>query len=241
MQMQATTIAGGRNGGALKAAQHPAVPQLLNGDHLSVPEFEQRYEIFDEDRRAELIEGIDVMSPPISSDHGKANSLLDCLLNLYSAATPRTAAAVNTSVRIDGTNEYQPDIMLWVESGPLARVQRRSNGILEGRPELAVEIALSSRSYDLNEKKAVYQRNQVPEYLVWEVMDARIQWLALDEGDYVPLEGRADGTHCSRIFPGLWLNFPALLSGDGRKASRILDRGIKSAGHKAFVKQLAKS
>jgi Uma2 family endonuclease len=219
----------------------PGAPQLLNGDHLSVPEFEQRYEFFNEDRGAELIEGIVVMSPPISSDHGKANSLLDWLLSQYSAATPHTAAAVNTSVRIDGTNEYQPDIMLWVESGSLARVQKRANGILEGRPELAVEIALSSRSYDLNEKKAVYQRNQVPEYLIWEVMDARLQWLELEEGKYVPLKGRADGTHCSRIFPGLWLNFSALLSGDGRKASRILDRGLKSAGHKAFVKQLMKS
>ncbi len=239
--MQSTTISGSRNGAARNKARHPGVPQLLNGDHLSVPEFEQRYEIFDEDRRAELIEGIVVMSPPISSDHGKANSLLDCLLNLYSAATPRTATAVNTSVRIDGTNEYQPDIMLWVESGSLAQVQKRANGILEGRPQLIVEIALSSRSYDLNEKKAVYQRNRVPEYLIWEVMDARIQWLALEEGGYVALKGRADGTHCSRIFPGLWLNFPALLSGDGRKAIRILDRGLKSAGHKAFVKQLAKS
>ena len=112
---------------------------------------------------------------------------------------------------------------------------------LEGRPELVVEIALSSSSYDRHEKKAVYQRNQVPEYLIWEVMDARIQWFILENGEYILSTGRENGVHCSRIFPGLWLNLRALLDGDDKKAIRILNRGIQSAAHKSFVKQLAKS
>jgi Uma2 family endonuclease len=115
-----------------------------------------------------------------------------------------------------------------------------ANSLLEGRPELAVEIALSSRSYDLHEKKAVYQRNQVPEYIVWEVMDARIQWFMLKDGEYVLSKQKADGVHCSHIFPGLWLNIPALISGDSKKAFRSLEMGIRSAAHKSFVKQLAK-
>lgn len=181
------------------------------------------------------------MSAPISSDHGRSNSLIDWLLRHYATATPRTAAAVNTSVRMDGRNEYQPDVMLWVETGNMSRMRTGDNSVLDGRPELAVEIALSSSGYDLHEKKPVYQRNQVPEYIVWEVMDARIQWFILEKGEYVLSKGRADGVHRSRIFPGLWLNLPALLSGDDKKALRVLNRGIKSAAHKAFVKQLAKS
>jgi Uma2 family endonuclease len=239
--MQATTIQRSRNGTPKKTERRPGVPQLLNGDHLTAPEFERRYEAVQEDQRAELIEGIVVMSPPISSDHGKANSLFDRLLGHYATATPRTAVAVNTSVRMDGRNEYQPDVMLWIETGNMSRLRMGANGVLEGRPELAVEIALSSRSYDLHEKKAVYQRNQVPEYVVWEVMDARIQWFILKKGEYVLSNERADGLHCSRIFPGLWLNLRALVSGDDKKVFRALDRGLKSAGHKMFVKQLAKS
>lgn len=238
--MHATTIQTGRNGTPRKTSR-PGVPQLLNGDHLTVPEFERRYEAVQEDQRAELIEGIVVMSPPISSDHGKANSLLDWLLRHYAAATPHTAVAVNTSVRMDGKNEYQPDVMLWIETGNMSRMRMGANGLLEGRPELAVEIALSSRSYDLHEKRAVYQRNQVPEYLVWEVMDARIQWFILEKGEYVLSKERADGLHCSQIFPGLWLNLRALVAGDDKKEFRILDRALKSAGHKNFVKRLAKS
>lgn len=222
--MQATTIQKSRNGAPGKTARH-RVPQLLNGDHLTVPEFERRYEAAQEDQRAELIEGIVVMSPPISCDHGKANSLFDRLLGHYAAATPHTAVAVNTSVRMDGENEDQPDVMLWIETGSMSRMRMGASGLLEGRPELAVEIALSSRSYDLHEKKAVYQRNQVPEYFVWEVMDARLQWFLLEKGEYVLSKERADGLHCSRIFPGLWLNFRALVSGDDKKAFRILERG----------------
>src|ERR1700733_10032017 len=119
------------------------VPLLLNGDHLSVPEFERRYEAMHEDRKAELIEGIVIMSPPISDDHGKANSLLDRLLGHYASATPGLAVRVNTSIRLDGRNEYQPDVILRIESGKLARTKAGAKGILEGSPELVVEIALS--------------------------------------------------------------------------------------------------
>ena len=44
----------GRNGRSRQAAAaHPDAPSLLNGDHLSVPEFERRYEAVPDDERAE--------------------------------------------------------------------------------------------------------------------------------------------------------------------------------------------
>ena len=90
-------------------------------------------------------------------------------------------------------------------------------------------------------KKAVYQRNQVLEYIVWEVMDSRIQWFVLENGEYVLWRGRKDGLHCSSVFPGLWLNSGALLSGDDRRALRSFEKGLKSPEHKSFVKKLAKT
>ena len=81
-------------------------------------------------------------------------------------------------MRLDGQNEYQPDVMLRIKSGPLARSKVAPDGLLEGSPELAAEIAVSSTGYDLHEKKAVYQRNHVREYFVWQVMDAKIHWFA---------------------------------------------------------------
>ena len=102
-----------------------------------------------------------------------------------------------------------------------------------------VEIALSSAGYDLHEKKAVYQRNRIPEYLVWEVMESRIHWFALEAGKYAEIKAQPNGITRSLIFPGLWLNLVALLSRDETKAFSAIKRGLKSAEHKAFVKKLA--
>ena len=90
-----------------------------------------------------------------------------------------------------------------------------------------------------DEKKAVYQRCLVPEYFVRQVMDWRIRWFALEQGDSVELKPRSDGVIRSRIFPGLWLDVRALVAGDEDKVSRTLERGIKSAERAAFVKRLA--
>jgi Uma2 family endonuclease len=234
-----STVALHRNRDRL--ARRLGAPVLLNGDHLSVPEFERRYEAMQDDGKAELIEGIAIMAPPTSDDHGKANSLLDRLLGHYARATSGVAVRVNTSVRLDGRNEYQPDVILRIASGKLAGTKAGATGILEGRPEMAVEIALSSASFDLHEKKAVYERNQIPEYLVWEVMDLRIHWFALNAGNYVPMQARPDGVTQSRVFPGLWLSLPALLAGDEKKAFRVVERGLKSVEHKSFAKKLAAS
>jgi Uma2 family endonuclease len=227
-----------RKGTSWQPRHRRGASSLLNGDHLTVPEFERRYESELDGLRAELIEGIVVMSPPIGSDHGKANSLLDRLLGHYAASAPCLAAAVNASVRLDGINEYQPDVILWIESGTMARTRIGSKGLLEGRPELVVEIALSSRAYDLHEKKAVYQRNQIPEYLVWEVMDGRLHWFALKEGEYSLIKPRPNGISRSRIFPGLWLDLSALGVGDEKKVFRALNKGLKSLEYQAFVKKL---
>jgi len=111
--------------------------------------------------------------------------------------------------------------------------------LLEGSPELLAGIAVSSSAYDLHEKKTVYERCQVPEYIVWRVMDAQIHCFVLEEGAYVEAAPRADGTVGSRIFPGLWLNFPALLAGDEAKVLRTLEKGMRSTEHAALVRKLA--
>ena len=214
------------------------VPWLLNGDHLTVPEFERRYEATPNVKKAELIEGIVIMSPPVSSAHSESNLSIGHYLKEYAQATPGLMCGVNASVRLDGRNEFQPDALLRIESGRLARSKVAADGLVEGGPELVVEIALSSAGYDLHEKKAAYQRALVPEYIVWRPLDAQIQWFALDKGEYAEPKPQPDGTVRSRVFPGLWLNLRALVSGDDRQVSRSLEKGLKNAEHAAFVKRL---
>jgi Uma2 family endonuclease len=213
---------------------------LLNGDHLTVPEFERRYEAMPHECKAELIEGIVVMAPPVSSDHGESHIGLGYLLRFYALHTEGVAAGVCASFRVDGMNEYQPDIFLRINDPAKGRSKIGAGHLLDGAPELVAEIAVSSAGYDLHEKKQVYERCGAPEYLVWQVREEQFHWFVLEKGAYTKLQAEA-GVLKSRIFPGLWIDAQALLTGDDFKALRVLERGLKSAGHKTFVKNLKKS
>jgi len=217
------------------------VPPLLNGDHLAVPEFERRYEAATDIKFAELIEGIVVMSPPISNDHSEGQMTLGFFLKRYSQLTPGVSCGGNVSIRLDGQNEFEPDAVLRIDAGSMARSKIAPKGLVEGGPELVAEIAVSSAGYDLFEKKAVYQRNSVPEYIVWQVLDAKTQWFMLEDGQYITAKPSAEGVIRSRVFPGLWLNINALLAGDEATVERSLKKGLRSPEHREFVKRLRDS
>ena len=66
------------------------VPRLLNGDHLTLPEFERRYELMPGNQKAELIEGIVYLmtSPVRYTCHSKPDATLTWLLGMYRCMTP---------------------------------------------------------------------------------------------------------------------------------------------------------
>ena len=92
----------------------------------------------------------------------------------------------NATLRLDLDNEPQPDgyLRLLPECGGQARLV---DGYVTGAPELIVEIAASSASYDLHEKLNAYRRNGVREYVVWRVWDQAVDWFVLRGGRFEPL------------------------------------------------------
>jgi Uma2 family endonuclease len=212
---------------------------LRNGEHLSRGEFERRWDPTRELRLAELIEGIVFMSPPISDTHSEHHDRLHHWLSVYARATPGVKSRIAPSLRLDNRNEYQPDCLLRIEHPTLARSRVSPDGYLEGAPELVAEIAVTSADYDAHEKREVYERLGIQEYLLWQVMDAQCHWLTLEDGRYVLLKPRPDGVSYSQVFPGLWLDLRALLAGDERRVGAVLSRGLQSAEHAAFVRKLA--
>ena len=56
--------------------------------------------------------------------------------------------------------------MLWIPAELGGQVTIDERGYIRGAPELVVEIARSSRAFDLGPKKADYERAGVLEYLV---------------------------------------------------------------------------
>ena len=98
-----------------------------------------------------------------------------------------------------------------------------------------MEIAASSASYDMHDKRRVYARNGVLEYLVAEAYEQRVDWFVLREGVYAALQPDAEGILRSEVFPGLWLPVDALWAGDLATMLTVLQQGLASSEHGAYV------
>lgn len=214
------------------------IPPLENGDKLTRYEFERRYHAMPNLKKAELIEGVVYVASPLRiKSHGEPHAYIMTWLGVYKAATPGIGFADNATVLIDTDNEPQPDALLRIETGGQSRINK--DDYVEGAPELIVEIAASSASYDLHEKLKVYRRNQVQEYLIWRVYDYQFDWFRLQQGEYIQLQPNADNIICSQIFPGLWLDKIALLGGDLGKVLAVLQQGLASPEHENFISRLS--
>ena len=108
-------------------------------------------------KKAELIEGVVYMPSPVSQkNHSGPHFLIILWLGHYFEATPGVEGGDNATVRLDLENEPQPDALLRVV--PTFGGQSHDSGDYIGRPpELIVEVAASSVSYDLHDKLRAYQ------------------------------------------------------------------------------------
>jgi Putative restriction endonuclease len=216
-----------------------AVPPLREGDRLDRDEFERRYEAMPDTQKAELIDGVVyIPSSVYFEDHGGPHFDLILLLGAYRLATPGIRGADNTSHRLDLQNEPQPDVSLFVLPSHGGRVRIEGGRWIVGGPELIAEVAAISAGYDLNLKKAVYQRNGVREYLVWRVLDRAIDWFVLRADGFEALPAGEDGIYRSEALPGLWLDSAALIAGDVERVAAVLRQGLSSPEHADFVARL---
>lgn len=224
---------------AIETTRRPAVPPLQPGDRLTRPEFERRFDATPNLKKAELIEGVVYMPPPVShAGHAAPHLRIGAWLGVYLASTPGITGGDNASLRLDFDNMPQPDayLMIAAASGGQARIDEE--GYVAGAPELVVEVSASTVSFDLHAKRAVYRRAGVKEYLVWRVMDQAIDWFILRSGEFEPLEPGTDGLLRSAVFAGLWLEAEAMITGDLGAVLNTVQRGVTSPEHAQFVERL---
>ncbi|MFB2936409.1 Uma2 family endonuclease [Aerosakkonemataceae cyanobacterium BLCC-F154] len=215
------------------------LPPLENGDLLSRAEFERRYTAMPHLKKAELIEGIVYMASPLRFEpHAEPHANLIGWLWNYKIATPGLRLGDNPTVRLDTDNEPQPDAVLLINASCGGQSRFDEEGYIEGAPELVAEIAASTASIDLRDKKRVYRRNGVKEYLVWQVMEERFDWFSLQDGEYISVTPDVAGIIRSQVFPGLWLAVSALLAGDMLQVIATLQNGLASNEHQQFLQQL---
>ena len=218
------------------------IPPLKHGDKLTRDEFHRRYEMMPEDKKAELIEGVVYIAPPVrSKSHGEPHACAMAWLGSYRAATPGVDAANSPTVRLDVANEVQPDALLRLASVHGGNSHISDDGYLNGAPELIVEVEDHDTNYDAHDKFEIYRRNGVEEYIRWQTEDKQLDWFRLVEGAYIPLTPDANGVVESQVFPGLRLKVGALLGGDLVGVLSELQQGLDTAEHTAFVDRLSQA
>ncbi len=227
--------------------QHPTstdspsyILHLESGDRLTRPEFERRYNAMPNVKKAELIEGVVYVASPLRFEaHAEPHGNLMIWLGIYKVATPGVRLGDNPTVRLDLDNEPQPDAILLIDAacGGLSHVG--TDGYVEGAPELVAEVAASSASKDLYDKKRAYRRNGIQEYIVWQVFDSTVSWFSLQNGEYVALIPNASGIIQSQVFPGLWLDVSALVAGNMQQVLAVLQKGLSSVEHQTFIQQIS--
>lgn len=199
-------------------------PPLNAGDRLSLAEFERRYAAHPEIKKAELIEGVVYIPSPVRhSQHSRPHHRLATWLGVYVAHHPGTDAGDNCIVRLDSETEVQPDLLLRRTDGN-STISR--DDYIEGPPELIIEIAASSASYDMHIKRQIYARFGVREYLVAQMYEKRLDWFIWQAGRYRMIEPDKNGILCSQQFPGLWLSVDAFWADDLARLLKTVRRGM---------------
>ncbi len=193
-------------------------------------------------KKAELLEGVVYISSTVHyTSHAEPHSWIIGWLGVYRAATSGVHLADNATVRLDSDNEVQPDALLRLSPTAGGHSRVSADDYIDGAPELIVEVASSSASYDMHDKLKVYRRNGVQEYLVWLIHEQKFVWFSLDEGEYTLLLPDEQGVIHSRVFPGLRLAVDALLAGDLTAVLTELRRGLESPEHATFIAKLTQA
>jgi hypothetical protein len=220
-------------------ANNVRIPPLENGATLSVAEFEWRFGAMPEVKKAELINGVVYMPSPVTRSHSGPHAEQMCWLGVYKAMTLGIEVGDNGTLRLSvGANQPQPDGYLRILPDYGGQSHDTADGYVGGAPELIAETAVTSANIDLHDKLDVYQQNGVREYVVWRVWDGAIDWFVLRGSQFDPLPIDQNGVYRSEVFPGLWLDAAAMIRRDLAQVLQVLQQGLASPEHVAFVAQI---
>jgi Uma2 family endonuclease len=193
----------------------PALTLLESGDRLTRAEFHRRYCLRPDIKKAELVEGVVYVASPVRHTvHGMPAGAVIGWLVQYSSRHPEVEFSTDATVLLDADNEVQPDGLLFFKQPPAGGARINDDDYIEGPPQLVVEVAASSASYDLHDKLRAYRREGVLEYVVWRVLDGEIDWFRAENGEYVRVVPGERGVIESAVFSGLRLQVPAMIAGN---------------------------
>lgn len=121
----------------------------------------------------------------VGSGHGQDNSILVSLVNLYGTLkNVPYVSFINSSFQKIGERECQPDLAFYVGAG-LPIIPRSNSPVnldIYPAPTLVIEIAATTLSDDLGQKRLLYERLGVREYWVVDVELATVTAFEVQNG-----------------------------------------------------------
>jgi Uma2 family endonuclease len=163
---------------------------------------EQDYSLLEEGAPFQLIHNDLVMSPSPSILHQRIFVRISNVIAFFSATYLKGEwFYAPTDVWLDDGNVYQPDILYITEDRRSEIIKER----IEGASGLIIEILSPSNAYyDLRQKKDIYEKYGVKEYLIIDPLQENAEVHALENGAFV-LKQKASKTQqlSSLLLPGL--------------------------------------
>jgi Uma2 family endonuclease len=216
-------------------AKPDRVLTLENGERMTQAEFYRRYEACPDQVKAELIGGVVYMASPLRRPHAIQHPELSGALWLYKAATPGIEILDNATTILGLKTEPQPDLALRILADFGGRSGQTVDEYVQGPPELLAEIAHSS-AIDMHQKRNDYVNAGIIEFMVLCIEEQELHWFDFATNSII-LPNR-QGIYRSRVFPGLWIDGPALLARDSSRIMEVVQEGLAHREHAAFVNRL---
>lgn len=153
-----------------------------------------------------------IMSPSPIALHQKISFELSIQLGVFLKATNNKGFAVSApmDVKFDDGNIFQPDLLYVSEERKAEIVKER----IEGAPDLVVEILSPSNGYyDLRQKKDIYEKYGVAEYIIIDPLQHIVEIYVLKEALYV-LDQKVNqpGTFRSTVLNGFSVDLKELFA-----------------------------
>jgi len=164
---------------------------------------EQDYSLLEEGAPFQLIHNDLVMSPSPSLSHqlilGEFYDILKAYIKQHDPKGLTVLSPID--VYLDEGNIYQPDLAYISSEKKELIVKER----IEGAPDLIIEILSPSNAYyDLRQKKDVYEKYGVKEYIIVDPLQENAELHTLDNGVYILKQKAAKtGQLNSLLLPGL--------------------------------------
>jgi Uma2 family endonuclease len=161
-----------------------------------------QYLTWDDDQRWELIDGIPYnMTPAPTTRHQRISSNLHLVISEFLRGKQCRPFYAPTDVVFDDHNVVQPDLLVVCDR------EKITDACIQGAPDVVVEIlSPATGRKDRREKRVLYERFGVREYIVLDPLNETVERLVLSDGRYgQPDVFGWDETMTFHVFPELEL------------------------------------